>query len=96
MLSTPLAIRITYIYSSSFRHEQDMLRIFAEDLDLMEFSDTLVYRVVERVTVRSEEKIRIRFVGGFEIYPAPSLRSRHKEMLADWALPMSLCTSFSR
>ena len=79
MLSTPLAIRITYIYSSSFRHEQDMLRIFTEDLDFMEYSDTMVYRVVERATVRSEEKIRIRLIGGFKI-TAPSLRSRHREM----------------
>ena len=41
--------------------------ISAEDLDLTEYSDTLVYRVIERVTVLSKEKIRIRFVGGFEI-----------------------------
>ena len=72
-----------------------MLRIFTEDLDFMEYSDTMVYRVVERVTVRSEEKIRIRFVGGFEI-TTPSLRSRHREMLAAWALPVSLCACFSR
>ena len=30
-------------------------------------NDTLVYRVIERVTVLSKEEIRIRFVGGFEI-----------------------------
>ncbi len=41
--------------------------ISAEDLDLTEYSDTLVYRVIERVTVLSKEEIRIRFVGGFEI-----------------------------
>lgn len=41
--------------------------ISAEDLDLTEYSDTLVYRVIERVTVLSKEGIRIRFVGGFEI-----------------------------
>ena len=41
--------------------------ISAEDLDLTEYSDTLVYRVIERVTVLSKEEILIRFVGGFEL-----------------------------
>lgn len=41
--------------------------ISAEDLDLTEYSDTLVYRVIERVTVLSKEEIRLRFVGGFEL-----------------------------
>lgn len=41
--------------------------ISAEDLDLTEYSDALVYRIIERVTVLSKEEIRIRFVGGFEI-----------------------------
>ena len=41
--------------------------ISTEDLDLTEYSDTLVYRVIERVTVLSKEEIRIRFVGGFEL-----------------------------
>ena len=44
-----------------------MALISAEALDLTEYSDTLVYRVIERVTVLSKEEIRIRFVGGFEI-----------------------------
>ena len=44
-----------------------MAFISAEYLDLTEYSDTLVYRVIERVTVLSKEEIRIRFVGGFEI-----------------------------
>lgn len=41
--------------------------IAAEDLELTEYSDALVYRIIERVTVLSKEKIRIRFIGGFEI-----------------------------
>lgn len=41
--------------------------ISAEELDLTEYSDALVYRIIERVTVLSKEEIRIRFVGGFEI-----------------------------
>ena len=39
--------------------------ISAEDLDLTEYSDTLVYGVIERVTVLSKEEILIRFIGGF-------------------------------
>ena len=41
--------------------------ISAEDLDLTEYSDALVYRIIERITVLSKEEIRIHFVGGFEI-----------------------------
>ena len=44
-----------------------MALISAEDLDLTEYSDPLVYRVIERVTVLSKDEICIRFVGGFEI-----------------------------
>ena len=41
--------------------------IRAENLDLTEYSDALVYRIIERITVLSKEEIRIRFIGGFEI-----------------------------
>ena len=41
--------------------------ITSEGLDLTEYSDTLVYRIIEKVTVLSKEKIRIHFIGGFEI-----------------------------
>ena len=41
--------------------------ISAEDLDLTENSDALVYRIIERITALSKDEIRIRFVGGFEI-----------------------------
>ena len=41
--------------------------VSAEDLDLTEYSDILVYRIIERITVLSKEEIRIRFIGGFEI-----------------------------
>ena len=41
--------------------------ISAEDLDLTEYSDALVYRIIERITVLSKEKICLRFIGGFEI-----------------------------
>ena len=38
-----------------------------EDLSLTEYSDTLIYRIVERVTVLSKKQIKIHFVGGLEI-----------------------------
>ena len=47
--------------------EEIMDLISAEDLDLTEYSDALVYRIIERITVLSKEEIRIRFAGGFEI-----------------------------
>ena len=60
---------------AEFDAQQDMGRkrkameimdfISAEDLDLTEYSDTLVYGVIERVTVLSKEEILIRFIGGF-------------------------------
>ena len=40
--------------------------VSAKDLDLTEYSDALVYRVIERITVLSKEEICIRFIGGFE------------------------------
>jgi site-specific DNA recombinase len=47
--------------------EEIMNLISAEDLDLTEYSDNLVYRIIERITVLSKDEIRIRFIGGFEI-----------------------------
>ena len=44
-----------------------MALISAEGLNLTEYSDTLVFRIVEKVTVLSSEEIKIRFIGGFEI-----------------------------
>ncbi len=44
-----------------------MNMVSAADLNLTEYSDVLVYRIVERVTVLSKEEIRIRFIGGLEI-----------------------------
>ena len=38
-----------------------------EDLSPTEYSDTLIYRIVEQVTVLSKKQIRIRFIGGLEI-----------------------------
>lgn len=41
--------------------------IESESMDLTEYSDALVYRIVERVTVLEKDHIRIQFLGGFEI-----------------------------
>ena len=49
---------------SQWNEIQELLT--SNELDLTE-SDTLVYRIVERVVVVSKEEIRIRFTGGFEI-----------------------------
>ena len=49
------------------RTKEIMGLIADQDLDLTEYSDTLVYRIVEKVTVFSKEEIRIRFIGGFEM-----------------------------
>ena len=38
-----------------------------ENPGLTEYSDTLVYRIVEQITVPSKEEIRIRFTGGLEL-----------------------------
>lgn len=38
-----------------------------KDLNLAEYSDELVRRVIERVTVLSGDEIAIRFVGGVEM-----------------------------
>ena len=49
------------------RTKEIMGLIADQDLDLAEYSDTLVYRIVEKVTVLSKEDICIRFIGGFEM-----------------------------
>lgn len=39
----------------------------SNELNLTEYSDALVYRIIERIVVVSKEEIRIRFTGGLEI-----------------------------
>lgn len=39
----------------------------SENLSLEEYSEALVYRMIERITVLSKEKIQIRFAGGYEM-----------------------------
>ena len=47
--------------------ESIMKRISQEPLDLTEYSDSLTYRIIERVTVTSKDEISIRFVVGYEV-----------------------------
>ena len=41
--------------------------IESESMDLTEYSDALVYRIVERVTVLEKDRVRIRFIGEVEV-----------------------------
>ena len=47
--------------------ESIMKRISEEPLDFTEYSDSLTYRIIERVTVTSKDEISIRFVVGYEV-----------------------------
>ena len=47
--------------------ESIMKRISQESPDLTEYSDSLTYRIIERIAVTSKEEINIRFVGGYEV-----------------------------
>ena len=41
--------------------------ISSENLSLEEYSEALVYRIIERITVLSKEQIQILFAGGYEM-----------------------------
>ena len=41
--------------------------ISSENLSLEEYSEALVYRIIERITGLSKEQIQIRFAGGYEM-----------------------------
>ena len=47
--------------------ESIMKWISQEPLDLTEYSDSLTYRIIERIAVTYKEEINIRFVGGYEV-----------------------------
>ena len=38
-----------------------------ESLDLTEFQDDFIRRVIEQVTVVDKDRIQVRFVGGYEV-----------------------------
>ena len=46
---------------------QDILGLIrSEQLNLMEYSDSLTFRAIEQITVLSKTQIKIRFIGGLE------------------------------
>ncbi len=49
------------------KHRKIRKLISSENLSLEEYSEALVYRIIERITVLSKEQIQIRFVGGYEM-----------------------------
>lgn len=54
------------------RDKMDKLRevmelLSAENMEITEYSDVLVCRLIEQITVLSKTEIRIRFVGGYEV-----------------------------
>ena len=49
------------------KHRRIRKLISSENLSLEEYSEALIYRIIERITVLSKEQIQIRFVGGYEM-----------------------------
>lgn len=49
------------------KHRKIRELISSENLSLEEYSEALVYRIIERITVLSKEQIQIRFAGGYEM-----------------------------
>ena len=41
--------------------------IRSEQLNLMEYSDSLTFRTIEQITVLSTTQLKIRFIGGLEL-----------------------------
>ena len=48
-----------------YRKTRELLS--SENLSLEEYSEALVYRMIERITVLSKEQIQIRFADGYEM-----------------------------
>lgn len=49
------------------KHRKIRELISSENLSIEEYSEALVYRIIERITVLSKEQIQIRFAGGYEM-----------------------------
>ena len=69
--------------------------ISAEDLDLTEYSDALVYRIIERITVLSKEEIRIRFVGDLKSHNHFTKKQVQRNADRSHAVGVSLYLLFS-
>lgn len=56
-----------YRKSQEVKTKEVIELISSDELDLTEFSEPLVRRIIERITVLSKEAIKIHFIGGLEI-----------------------------
>ena len=58
-----------------YQYQQALIYINNEEnLNLTEFNDDFIRRIIEQVTVLSASQIRIRFVGGYELDAALPLQ----------------------
>ena len=67
--------------------------ISTKNIDLMEYLESMLYRVIQRVSMLSKEK----FSSDSSVVlksPNSLLRSRHRKMWTAWVLPVSLCACF--
>ena len=67
--------------------------ISTKNIDLMEYLESMLYRVIQRVSMLSKEK----FSSDSSVVlksPISLLRSRHRKMWTAWVLPVSLCACF--
>ena len=54
--------------TARYQEQQALIVLSNEDsLDLTEFHEDFIRRVIEQVTVLSKDRILVRFVGGFEV-----------------------------
>lgn len=52
----------------AYQEQQALVTLSSEEnLDLTEFHEDFIRRVIEQVTVLSKDRILVRFVGGFEV-----------------------------
>ena len=57
----------------AYQEQQALIVLSNEDsLDLTEFHEDFIRRVIEQVTVLSKDRILVRFVGGFEVEGNPA------------------------
>ena len=72
ILSLKQEVKYTERQNVQNRDKMDKLRevmelLSAENMEITEYSDVLVCRLIEQITVLSKTEIRIRFVGGYEV-----------------------------
>ena len=72
ILSLKQEVKYTERQNVQNRDKMDKLRevmelFSAENMEITEYSDVLVCRLIEQITVLSKTEIRIRFVGGYEV-----------------------------